>query len=75
MQSQSENESKAESEAEQNFREQAELKDEGIIREFWTFLRENKKWWLVPLVGSLLLLGLVSFFAATAAAPFIYTIF
>ncbi|MEZ6135638.1 MAG: DUF5989 family protein [Pirellulaceae bacterium] len=53
----------------------AEADDIGFVQEFWYFLRENKKWWLLPLIASVLLLGLVSFFASTAAAPFIYTVF
>lgn len=47
----------------------------GIVREFWDFLRTNKKWWLIPLVAVLLLVGLVIVLGGTAAAPFIYTLF
>ncbi len=52
--------------------EQAEL---SLLAEFFLFLRENKKWWLVPLIGSLLLIGLVGLLAASGAAPWIYTLF
>jgi hypothetical protein len=55
--------------------EQAEQRAPGIVREFWDFLRYNKKWWLLPIVVVLLLLGLLIFFGSTAAAPFIYTLF
>lgn len=49
--------------------------DPGIVREFIDFLRDNKKWWLAPiLVVTLLLVGLV-FLSASPAAPFIYTFF
>ncbi|HBE67238.1 MAG TPA: hypothetical protein DDW52_03725 [Planctomycetaceae bacterium] len=58
-----------------SFAEQAESDDIGFLAEFVMFLRENKKWWLVPLVGSLLLIGLVGLLAASGAAPFIYTLF
>lgn len=58
-----------------DFARQAEQEQIGFLAEFVWFLRENKKWWLIPLVGSLLLLGLVSFFAASGVAPFIYTVF
>ena len=47
-----------------------------IIREFWLFLRVRKKWWLIPIVVSLLLLGVLLLFAeSSAVAPFIYTLF
>ena len=43
--------------------------------EFALFLRENKKWWLGPIVVALLLLGLLAALGGSAAAPFIYTLF
>jgi hypothetical protein len=46
-----------------------------LLREFWDFLKHNKKWWLLPIVLVLLLLGLLILLAGTSAAPFIYTIF
>lgn len=47
-----------------------------IIKEFWTFLRERKKWWLAPIIISLLLLGCLLVFAKSSAlAPFIYSLF
>ena len=46
-----------------------------LVAEFWSFLKHNKKWWLLPIVLVLLLLGLIVLMAGTSAAPFIYTIF
>ena len=47
-----------------------------VIGEFWQFLRERKKYWLLPIVFLLLLLGLVIVLTANSAlAPFIYTVF
>lgn len=47
-----------------------------ILREFWEFLKVNKKWWLAPIIIMLLLLGLLIFFSqSSAVAPFIYTLF
>jgi hypothetical protein len=47
-----------------------------ILREFWSFLRVRKKWWLAPIVLMLLLLGLVLVLSeGSAVAPFIYTLF
>ena len=48
----------------------------GIIKEFWQFLRERKRWWLAPIVVFLLLLGALLIFAkGSALAPFIYSLF
>jgi Family of unknown function (DUF5989) len=46
-----------------------------VTREFWLFLRENKKFWLLPPLAALLLLGLIVILGGTAAAPFIYSLF
>lgn len=47
-----------------------------ILREFWDFLRERKKWWLAPVVVTLVLLGALCFFTqGSAVTPFIYTLF
>jgi hypothetical protein len=46
------------------------------VREFGRFLMTRKRYWIVPLVVVLLLLGLLLVFAeGSAVAPFIYTIF
>ncbi len=47
----------------------------GILGEFWGFLKENKKWWLLPIILLILLLGLLVFLAGTGLAPFVYTLF
>lgn len=47
-----------------------------ILKEFWSFLRERKKWWLTPIVFFLLMLGVVLVAAkGSALAPFIYSLF
>jgi hypothetical protein len=47
-----------------------------IAAEYLEFLRENRNWWLVPIVVVLLLLGLLIVLTqGTALAPFIYTLF
>jgi hypothetical protein len=47
-----------------------------IIKEYFEFLKENRNWWLIPIVVSLLLLGLLIVFTqGSAVAPFIYTLF
>jgi hypothetical protein len=47
----------------------------GLVREFGDFLRHNKKWWLIPILLLVSLLGLLIVLAGTGAAPFIYTLF
>ena len=47
----------------------------GIVGEFWNFLAESKKWWLLPIIVVLLGFGLLVFLSGGAAAPFIYTLF
>ena len=47
-----------------------------FIKEFWDFLSTRKKFWLLPIIIVLLLLGaLIVFTSGSAIAPFIYTIF
>ena len=43
--------------------------------EFLLFLRGNKKWWLIPIIVMVMLLGALLFFGSSPAAPFIYTLF
>ncbi len=57
------------------FARQAEQQSPGLVREYLDFLAHNKKWWLLPIVVALLLVGALIVFGGTAAAPFIYTLF
>jgi hypothetical protein len=44
--------------------------------DLWGFLRERKKFWLLPIILTLLLFGALTVFTSgSAIAPFIYTIF
>ena len=48
----------------------------GIVREFWSFLMQQKKWWITPIVMFLVILGALLVFAkGSALAPFIYSLF
>ena len=48
----------------------------GILSELWSFMKVRKKWWLLPIIIVLLLVGALLVFAhGSALAPFIYTIF
>ncbi|MFH1081389.1 MAG: DUF5989 family protein [Pseudomonadota bacterium] len=46
-----------------------------IVKDLWGFLRERKKWWLMPMIVMLFLIGLLIFSSGSAVAPFIYTLF
>ena len=47
-----------------------------ILKEFWSFLRIRKKWWVAPIVILLLTLGLILVLTeGSALAPFIYSLF
>ena len=47
-----------------------------VLVEFWQFLREEKKYWLMPIVIVFVLFGLLIVFGqSSAVAPFIYTLF
>jgi hypothetical protein len=47
-----------------------------FLQDLWGFLNERKKYWLAPLIITLVLLGaLIIFTHASAIAPFIYTLF
>ena len=69
------NEDKQGQEARQEFVRLASQAQTGFMREFWLFLRDNKKWWLTPLIVVLLVLGVLIIVGGTAVAPFIYTLF
>ena len=49
--------------------------ESSFIGELWAMLRANKKYWLMPIIIVLLLLGLLVFLGSTGVAPFIYTMF
>jgi hypothetical protein len=47
-----------------------------ITSELWAYMRERKKWWLLPIIVTMLLVGVLLILAQTSAlGPFIYTIF
>jgi Family of unknown function (DUF5989) len=47
-----------------------------LAKQIWAFTRERKKWWLLPMITVLVVIGSLLIFAqGSALAPFIYTIF
>ena len=48
----------------------------GLLTELWAFMRVRKKWWLLPIIVVMAVIGSLLVFAqGSALAPFIYTIF
>lgn len=48
----------------------------GIFGELWSFMKVRKKWWLGPIVVTMLLLSvLIVLTEGSAVAPFIYALF
>lgn len=58
-----------------DFERLADQAQPGIAAEFLAFLRENRKWWLLPLLLLIGVFALLVALASTGAAPFIYTLF
>ncbi len=50
-------------------------KNKGFFQELILFLAHNKKWYLIPVVITILLMGILIILGSTGAAPFIYTLF
>ena len=47
-----------------------------LIKEFYEYIRERKKLWMLPIILILLLLsGIITLTAGSALAPFIYSLF
>lgn len=57
------------------FAEASRQKQDSLFREIWGMLRDNRKYWMIPLIIVLLLFGLLIILGSTGAAPFIYTLF
>lgn len=52
------------------------MAEHGIVGQIWAFMKVRKKWWLLPIIMVLILVGALLVFAqGSALAPFIYTIF
>jgi len=55
------------------FARQAEQAQTGFVAEFWDFLKNNKKWWLTPIILMLLVIGiLIVLGSSPVVAPFIF---
>ncbi len=49
---------------------------QSLIKEFFLFIKQEKKWWLVPLITVLLIVGaLIVLAGSSPLAPFLYPLF
>lgn len=53
----------------------AATKDRGLIGEFFGFLKENRKFWMLPILVLLLVFGALIILGGSVWAPFIYPLF
>lgn len=63
------------SEAKKSQFEQVATKNKSIVGDIVDYLKANKKWWLLPILSTLFIIGVLLLLSTTAAAPFIYTLF
>ena len=57
------------------FQREHREKRAGLVSEYLEFLNQSKKWWLIPVVLLILLIGLLIVLGGTALGPFIYPLF
>ena len=54
---------------------ESDFAETSLPRELLSFIVENKKYWLIPILLVVVILGFLLALSSTAAAPFIYTLF
>jgi hypothetical protein len=63
------------SEGSNEFLQKSQGGSDNLFSEMFGFLRHSKKWWLMPIVLGLVLVGILIVLGGTAVAPFIYATF
>ena len=63
------------SEQKTKFERAGEDRKLSLFREFYVFVKENKAWWMIPILLVLSVVGLIVALGSTGIAPFIYTLF
>lgn len=58
-----------------DFEREAAAGRQSFFKEFGHFLMNNKKWWMIPILTVLLLVGVLLIVGGSGVAPFIYTLF
>lgn len=59
----------------QDFERIANTGRTNVVTEFLGYLRQSKKWWMLPILIVMLGLGVLVLLSSTPVAPFIYTLF
>lgn len=62
-------------ERKKRFERAATQRDQGLLAEYIRFLSQHKKYWLVPIMAVLLLIGMFIMLGGSVAGAFIYTFF
>lgn len=57
------------------FERESETRPPPVLLEFWYFLREHKKWWLIPLLLTLAVYALFVIVSVSGGPAFMYTLF
>ena len=57
------------------FEDAAQKRSSSFLGKFWRFLRQNRKWWLVPIIVTLLLVAVLVVVAGSGAGPLLYPLF
>jgi len=57
------------------FEHEAKGRPRGVLSEFWAYARYHKRWWLTPIIITLLLVAALVFLGGTGAGPLIYPLF
>lgn len=57
------------------FESAADESEMSLLAEFGMFLRENKAWWMLPILFALALIAVAVWMSGSALAPFIYPLF
>jgi|JI102314A1RNA_FD_contig_31_4665101_length_519_multi_2_in_0_out_0_2 hypothetical protein len=68
-------ETKPEEKKTSKFEKASEGQSSSLVGDTIGFLKQNKKWWLLPIMSTLLLISVLLLLSGTAIAPFIYTLF
>lgn len=69
------NEPTAETDSASEFEQLGDEEQLSLVSEFILFIKENKAWWMIPILVTLGAIGLLAVLGSTGAAPFIYTLF
>ena len=67
--------SREESQQARAFEQAGKARRATLVGECWAFLKQNKKWWLAPIVVTLLVIGLVVATGGVTALQFLYPLF